>query len=54
MTRKLTCECGEILTAQDDEELVRQGRQHIKLEHPDMPISDGMIRDMVKTKAKDA
>ena len=54
MTRKLTCECGAILTAQDDEELVRQGRQHIKLEHPDMPISDGMIRDMVKTKAKDA
>ena len=30
MARTLKCDCGEVLTGQDDDELFRLGRQHIK------------------------
>ena len=54
MARTLTCDCGEVLTGQDDEELFRQGRQHIKEDHPNLVMSDGQIRDLITAKAKDA
>ena len=54
MARTLTCDCGEVLTGQDDEELFRHGRQHIKEDHPNMVMSDGQIRDLITAKAKDA
>jgi len=54
MARTLKCDCGEVLTGQDDEELFRQGRQHIKEDHPNLVMSDGQIRDLITAKAKDA
>jgi hypothetical protein len=54
MARTLTCDCGEALTDQDDEELFRLGRQHIKEHHPNLVMSDGRIRDLITAKAKNA
>jgi ferrochelatase len=47
MARALTCDCGETLTGQDDEELFRLARQHIKEDHEDRIMSDGQVRDLI-------
>jgi predicted small metal-binding protein len=54
MARKLTCDCGEVLTGQDDEELFRLARQHVKEDHEDRVMSDGQVRDLIAANAKDA
>jgi predicted small metal-binding protein len=54
MARTVTCDCGEVLTGQDDEEVFRLARQHIKEDHPDMVMSDGQIRDLITARAKDS
>jgi predicted small metal-binding protein len=54
MARTLTCDCGEVLTGQDDEELFRLARQHVKEDHEDRVMSDGQVRDLIAANAKDA
>ena len=54
MARALTCDCGETLTGQDDEELFRLVRQHVNEDHEDLVLSDGQVRDMIAARATDA
>lgn len=51
--RTMTCECGHRLVGHDDEELVRQGRDHIQMIHPDMKLSDEELRTMIAANARD-
>ena len=53
MAREMTCDCGRTLTGQDDDELVREVKEHVHYEHPDMVVTDGQVRDMVAAKARD-
>jgi hypothetical protein len=53
MARTLTCDCGEVLKGEDDEALFRLARQHIKEDHEDRVLSDGQVRDLIATNAKD-
>ena len=53
MPREMTCDCGRMLTGQDDDELFREAKEHIHYEHPDMVVTDGQVRDMVAAKARD-
>ena len=52
--RAMTCDCGTTLTAESDEELVAQAREHVDADHPDMGASDEMLRGLVASKAHDA
>lgn len=54
MARAMTCDCGEVLTGADDEELFRLARQHAKEDHEDLVLSDGQVRDLVAARAADA
>jgi predicted small metal-binding protein len=54
MARTLKCDCGEVLTGQDDEEIFRLARQHIKEDHPDMVMSDGQVRDLIAARAQNS
>jgi predicted small metal-binding protein len=54
MARTLRCDCGVVLTGQDDEELFRLARQHVKEDHEDRVMSDGQIRDLIAANATDA
>ena len=54
MARTLTCDCGEKLTGQDDQELFRMARQHLKEDHEDRVMSDGQVRGLIAAKATDA
>ena len=52
--RLLDCPCGIQLSAADDDELFRLGRQHADEHHPDDNISDEFIREHVGTNARNA
>src|SRR5689334_630049 len=54
MARTMTCDCGQTLTGADDEELARQGRQHVQQVHPDMAMTDEQLRQVIASRAKDA
>lgn len=54
MARTLRCDCGEVLTGQDDDELFRQAKMHVNEDHPDLAMTDGQIRDLIAAKATDA
>ena len=53
MAREFSSRCGETLTAQDDEQLYTQMRQHADQAHPEMAMPDQRIRDGIKMMAKD-
>jgi hypothetical protein len=53
MARTLRCDCGEVLSGRDDEDLFRQARMHVHEDHPDRTMTDGQIRDLVAAKATD-
>jgi len=53
MAREMTCDCGRTLTGRDDEELVREAKEHVHHEHPDMVVTDGQVRDMVAAGVRD-
>ncbi len=36
MKTRLTCPCGEVIRAQDEDELVELTQQHLAAEHPGM------------------
>ena len=54
MPRTLTCECGDVLTAEDDEALFHAVRRHGTLIHAGaLGLSDEQIRTLIETKAQD-
>jgi hypothetical protein len=36
MSKIINCECGQVIRAGDDDDLVAQVDDHIKTEHPDL------------------
>ena len=36
MSKIIDCECGQVIRADDDDDLVAQVDEHIKIEHPDL------------------
>ena len=36
MARQITCQCGQVVTAADDDELVRQAEEHMAERHPEL------------------
>lgn len=54
MARTMTCDCGESITGRDDEDLLRLGKQHVTLKHPDMKLTDEQLRAVIKAGARDA
>jgi hypothetical protein len=55
MVRTITCECGDVLTAEDDEELVHAIRRHDVLMHAGgVGMTDEQIRDQIRARAQDA
>lgn len=54
MTRIIDCPCGHQLTANDDEELFRVARDHVRRDHPEMERTDEDIRARVRADARDA
>ena len=54
MARTITCECGDALTGEDDEELFHAIRRHDALVHAGVvPMSEEQIRDRIRTEARD-
>ena len=43
MKTRLTCPCGEYLTAPDEDELVRLAQEHLAAEHPGREYDREMI-----------
>ncbi len=55
MARTLTCDCGDVLTAEDDDELFHAIRRHNMLLHGGLAgMSEEQIRALIDTKAQDA
>jgi hypothetical protein len=36
MNKIINCECGQVIRAADDDDLVAQVDDHIKIDHPDL------------------
>ena len=36
MTKVINCECGEVVSAETDDDLVAQVQSHVEAHHPDM------------------
>ena len=54
MARSLTCDCGDVLTADDDEELFHAVRRHNMLVHGGtVGTSEEQVRTLIETKAQD-
>ena len=49
--RVIDCECGAIVQAANDEELVGQVRAHVEEEHPDMPLDEESAKKLVDERA---
>jgi predicted small metal-binding protein len=49
--RVIDCECGAIVQAANDEELVGRVRAHVEEEHPDMALDDEGLKDLVSERA---
>lgn len=52
--RVIDCECGAIVQAANDEELVGQVRAHAEEEHPEMELDDEAARKLVADRAYSA
>lgn len=49
--RVIDCECGAVVQAANDDELVGQVRAHVEEEHPDMDLDEEAARKMVADRA---
>ena len=36
MTRVINCECGQVVRAEDDDELVARVNEHVERDHPEL------------------
>ena len=52
MTKVINCECGEVLRAEDDDELVQAVEGHVAEAHPD--LVGKMTRDDILAMAEEA
>jgi predicted small metal-binding protein len=50
MTRQVKCECGYVVRAETDEEVVMELRDHIRSDHPELldKVTDKQIRDWIE------
>jgi hypothetical protein len=53
MAHTLTCDCGEVLSGQNDEDLFRLARQHLGKDHPNRVVSDGQLCDLIAATAEE-
>ena len=51
MMRVIDCECGEVVSAANDDDLVRRVREHLESDHPDADASDEAARRLVSERA---
>ena len=49
--RALDCECGRHLEAANDEKLFDKAKEHVNRHHPEMQLSDELVREIVAEKA---
>ncbi len=47
----IDCECGAVVQAANDDELVARMRDHLDEDHPDSGLDDEAIRRMVSERA---
>lgn len=52
MSKVINCECGEVIRADDDDELVQKVEQHVAQAHPE--LAGKMSRDDVLAMAEEA
>ena len=50
MACQVTCECGYVVRAETDQEVVEQLRSHMRADHPELvdKVSDEQIRDWIE------
>lgn len=46
MTSQVTCECGHVVRAASDDEVVALTREHLRRDHPD--LLDAVTADMIR------
>jgi predicted small metal-binding protein len=51
--RKIDCDCGHTLEAENDAELFEKGQQHVAEVHADQNISDEQLRQLISARAYD-
>jgi len=49
--RVIDCECGEVVQAANDDDLVPRVREHLESDHPEADSSDGAARRLVSERA---
>ncbi len=55
MARALTCgQCGQTITAADDDALFEAAKAHFADEHKLLPVTDDKIREQIAASAVDA
>ena len=54
MARSIRCACGHDVTAADDVGLVRQLRQHLTDDHPDLQVPDEPLQAQVTAEGRDS
>ncbi len=52
--RVVDCDCGAIIQAANDEELVRNVQRHTEEQHPDQPLDEEAARRLVTEQAYSA
>lgn len=52
--RVIECECGDVVQAANDDDLLNELRRHMQADHPDRETSDADLRGLVERKAYDA
>jgi hypothetical protein len=51
--RGIDCQCGEYLTAENDERLQQAMRKHVDEAHPDQEYPDSRLKSMIDESAYD-
>jgi predicted small metal-binding protein len=49
--RAIECPCGHHLEGVDDEDLLRQAREHVDRDHPEMDRTDEQLRERIAADA---
>ena len=53
--RTLECgQCGQLVTAEDDEDLIKVAMDHFSDKHKFVPVTEDKIRETVAAQARDA
>jgi hypothetical protein len=52
--RVIDCDCGRTLQAGNDDDLAAQLQAHAEESHPDMPLTEEQVRQLVADRAYEA